>query len=637
MEILQKMGKEAWKHSKIKKILAKVNFGGLYILGAAFCVFMVALVLLEANVKYKIRPESLELPEKETLASLKTGAVYNGKIINVHEDINKGDRCLLILEEGDPQSLIAKRLWQPVLDQMKITYDICDAVDFEMGRLDRYSKVVIAVTKYQKLSGDIAGIKDWVKHGGNLMIAYPPEFTGSYQSLYDILGVKESGDASVVEGLHFNNGFMIGGTAHDYYIIDAYESALGYSLQDDCEVYVQSTDEYPVPLIWRRKCGAGSVVVDNFGILDKAYRGIHCSAFSLLGDSCLYPVINGAAFYIDDFPSPVPEGDSAYVTRDYNLSVSDFYSQVWWNDLYDLGKKYGINYTGLVIEDYSNKVSGEFPRNLEIARFQYFGNMLLDAGGEIGIHGYNHMPLCLENFDYKDQYDAYIQWPSTMDMKRALDEVFAFTKELFPDEELQVYVPPSNVLSKEGRALLNDTSIRCVAAVYLPVDMSFEQEFDVSDDGIINTPRITSGCVIDEYMELSALSELNFHLVNTHFHHPDDVLDEERGAALGWRKLYSNLKEYFDWLYTSFPDIRNLTGSELAAAVERYDLITVDRSYADNEIDIKLGNFNDEAWMLLRLNNGESIDSVTNGGYSKVADNLYLIECRADTVSVRLK
>ena len=83
--------------------------------------------------------------------------------------------------------------------------------------------------------------------------------------------------------------------------------------------------------------------------------------------------------------------------------------------------------------------------------------------------------------------------------------------------------------------------------------MAYTQEFEVAEDGIVEQPRIISGAVIDDYMELAAVSELNMHFVNTHFMHPDDLLDEDRGARLGWKKLKKRLDEYMDWLYTSAP------------------------------------------------------------------------------------
>ena len=121
---------------------------------------------------------------------------------------------------------------------------------------------------------------------------------------------------------------MIGGNK-EFSITEPFDSSLAITISEECKVYMESTDQYPVPLIWRRECGEGSVVFDNFAILGKAYRGIHGSAISLMGDGFVYPVINAATFYIDDFPSPVPEGDGKYISRDYdNLTIADFYSQV---------------------------------------------------------------------------------------------------------------------------------------------------------------------------------------------------------------------------------------------------------------------------------------------------------------------
>ena len=622
------------KHRRRNNILAKAGFHGLYIIGAVFCLTMATLVLLQMNIQYHIRPDRLSMMSKEELSQIKTEEKATG-VVKATGD----GRVLLVLEEGDAQSEIAKEMWIPILDQMKIPYETCDVSSFKSNLLKLYDKLIIAITNYPKLSNEIAYLDDWVYNdGGNIMVAYPPAISGSYQSLFRIFGIKDYGeDTILVETLHFSKDFMIGGTAHDYKIIDAFDSSLSYALEDDCNIFLETSDKYPAPLIWRRNYGKGSVVVDNFGYLGKAYRGIHCSAFSLLSDYCVYPVINGAAFYIDDFPSPVPEGDNTYITRDYNIPVGDFYMQVWWQDLFNLAKQYGIDYTGLVIEDYSNVVSGDFPRNYEISQFLYYVNMLLDEGGEIGIHGYNHMPLVLENFDYQNLYDSYVHWSTKDDIRKSLSEVFDFTHQLFPNEELNVYVPPSNILSKEGReVLIDDTSVTCIASIYFSGEMCFDQEFDVSDDGIINTPRVTSGCIINDYMKLAALSELNFHLVNSHFHHPDDVLDEDRGAQLGWEKLYSNLQAYFEWLYTSCPAIRNLTGTEMAAAVERYDLIKVNREHSASGIRLSFDSFYDEAWILVRLNNRKSIDSITNGSYTKVAENLYLVKCTGDNVDIKL-
>lgn len=78
-------------------------------------------------------------------------------------------------------------------------------------------------------------------------------------------------------------------------------------------------------------------------------------------------------------------------------------------------------------------------------------------------------------------------------------------------------------MSDEGR---NDRKefpeIRTIASNYFVGDMAYTQEFEAAEDGC-GTAAVISGAVIDDYMELAAVSELNMHFVNTC--HPDDVLD----------------------------------------------------------------------------------------------------------------
>ena len=102
-----------------------------------------------------------------------------------------------------------------------------------------------------------------------------------------------------------------------------------------------------------------------------------------------------------------------------------------------------VKYTGVVIENYSDENQAPLEGNGDIQRFRYFGNDLLDMGGEIGFHGYNHMPLVLENFDYKNEFDSYKQWESADDIRASLQELNRFCSLVFPDETFQVYVPPS--------------------------------------------------------------------------------------------------------------------------------------------------------------------------------------------------
>jgi hypothetical protein len=100
-------------------------------------------------------------------------------------------------------------------------------------------------------------------------------------------------------------------------------------------------------------------------------------------------------------------------------------------------------------------------------------------------------------------------------MRDALTELSGFCHELFPDEEFHVYVPPSNIISWEGRTLLarDFPEIRAIASLYLPDDndVSYSQEFTVTEDGMVQTPRIISGYVLDDYMRTAALCQGKFY------------------------------------------------------------------------------------------------------------------------------
>lgn len=614
---------------KVYRILKKRNeqkkkglrFAGMQPVIAVFLLLACALCFVQFSVPYK--SQELLLEPQETGASVSSA--------------EQSPECMVFWQD-DIAGKSGLEMMEAVLGGMKVPYDTCEGSSADEISLDDYKTVVISITDYSILSNRLLDILEWTQRGGRLMILYPPEINGSFQSISSSLGIEQVGNSyAMVEGLRFVKKFMAGGEENVFKITDPYESSMTVELKQECEVYLESDGEHAVPLIWQKEQGEGRIIVCNLGFMEKAYRGFYSSAYSLLQDVFAYPVINASTFYIDDFPSPVPGGNSEYIERDYGMSISDFYTNVWWRDIYNLAEEYGIRYTGLVIEQYSDEVEPPFERNDNIQRYRYFGNMLLAQGGEIGFHGYNHMPLCTVGFDYNDEYDSYRLWKTYDDMKASITELKEFCETTFPREKFQVYVPPSNILSAEGREALKETTdIKAIASVYLPDDseIAYDQEFEVAEDGIVETPRVISGYILDDYMQIAALSELNFHYVNTHFQHPDDTLDEERGAALEWEKMFGRLSDYVQWLYASAPDIRNLTGTELAGAVQIYDDLQVRREESEQELKLTLDGFRGEAWIMIRFNEGTP-GEVDGGSMEKVGDGLYLLKAESENVIIK--
>lgn len=557
-------------------------------------------------------------------------------------DILQTPECIILTSAEDISSAYLD-IMETVLTGMKVSYDICEVnKDFDTAVLDGYSAAVVTFQSWEVFGDNLMPVFAWVKDGGRLLAAVTPEADAYFNAVSAKFGIETADEYPPVYGVKFLNGCMIGADDDDIFwydreMLEGIVSSLQVQLKKECNVYVTSEDG-SVPIVWSNDYGAGRVVMINQAVTQKHIRGFVSLAYSILYDAYVYPVINASAFYLDDFPSPVPGGNSEYIKRDYGVDVASFYTNVWWPKMMELEEKYGILHTGLIIENYSDEVAAPFEGNKETSRFLKFGNMLLNNGGELGFHGYNHMPLCLEGIDEDKQYGDYKLWKSSEDIETALKELRDFSEKLFPENDFCVYVPPSNIISKDGIKTLTeaDSEIKIIASIFIEdaKEVAYEQEFGVDENGIINTPRITSGCIIDDYQMLVAMSELNFQFVQSHFTHPDDTMDVDRGAQMGWEYMSSSLEKYISWIYESAPNIRNVTGSGMGRAVKVYDKLTMTREYTDEGLKLKLGGFSGEASFLMRILDGRTIKSVSGGSFEHISGCVYLITAKSDEVMI---
>ena len=606
---------------RLKEIRGFQFKGILVILG---CFLMMAVILFaeRAGIHYQEKKRQISYIDRDRIVTEK----------EVASSLKKS--CLVLMDSSQEESIQAWTQFQQIFMDMRVGTEVVDLQEQTLPELEPYETVTVLLRSLEPLKENVLDICSWVKEGGNVLFALTLQKETYVSMIEQKLGIISSGYQNAeVSSIYFEKDFLIGG-GRSYVITDPFDSAWEVQLDETARVYARIGDENGMPLIWERNYGKGTFVIDNFGLTEKAVRGFYAASYSLLTDAGVYPVINGSVFYLDDFPSPVPGGDGTYVRRDYNTSIAEFYSNVWWPDMMTLAAKHGVKYTGVIIENYEDDTDEEITEQTDVQRFQYFGNMILHQGGELGYHGYNHQPLSLSNVDYGTVL-PYKTWTSLDAMEKAVDELIRFGKKMFPATELSVYVPPSNVLSEEGRKLLREKfpEIRSIASNYFSGEFAYVQEFETAEDGIVEQPRIISGAVIDDYMQMAALSELNMHFVNSHFMHPDDLLDEDRGAALGWEKLKKRLDEYMTWLNESAEELRNLTGSELAGAVQRYGALTVDKEITEKEIRLHLGHLYDEAYLMVRINEGKP-GEVTGGELVNITGNLYLLRAEESDVVI---
>ena len=598
------------------------RYWGIFLVFIGFLGLAVALFIERQGIGYQI---------PEQAYTYLTGAVVTANQAQSQVPVN----TLVVTDSRDPSSMLAKEQFQQIFKDMKVGYNLIDIATESFPDVKRYEKVVMLVSQLDDLDQELIALRDWVESGGYVQFALTLQKSSHLSLIEQALGIKQSqAEHGLVDKLYIEPDFMIGG-GREYIIEEPFDSALKVDLSEKAKVHV-SRKEGPgvLPLIWEHAYGKGKFVIDNFGIYNKVTRGLYAASYNLLGKVASYPVINGSVFYLDDFPAPVPSGDGKYVKRDYNLNVADFYTNIWWVDMLSFVDKYGIKYTGATIENYEDDTSGNVHGQDDISRFVYFGNMLLRSGGEIGYHGYNHQPLSPKSLDYKDVY-SYHTWEESA-MVSAMKELVRFNEELFPNVEKSVYVPPSNVLSAEGRKVLVEEipEIKTIASSYFPGDFAYDQEFEWASDGMVEQPRIISGGMLDDFMQLAAFSELNMHFVNSHFIHPDDTLDVDRGAELGWAVLKSNLEHYISWLKSSAPDLRDLTGSQLSGAIQRYSALVPKQERTATGIEWTFDHFYDEVYLFVRINEGQVGSHVNGGTLTHLTGNLYLLKATQAKVTM---
>lgn len=615
----------------IRDRAGRFRWMGLLVVWAVFIAMAAVLLVERAGVQYSAGQHKLGMLAANDAVPA-SSAIFGQK-----------PTCLVITDSDQAGVEDVKEQFDQILLDMKIAHrdvDIATDVADAIPTLTSFDRVIVLMPSLDGLGTHLTDLMSWVSAGGSLMLGMTPDNSNCLQAIASKLGIESAGyDYATAESIVPSEDFMLGG-GERYEFSDPFDSSLSVSLRETAHVWAKTGDA-DTPLIWSNDCGSGHTVVCNIGIYDKVMRGFYASAISLLGDATAYPVINSAVFYLDDFPSPVPSGDGTYIKRDYGLSVADFYTKVWWPDLQKLAQKYGIRYTGVMIENYEDAVNYTEPaRQADTTQFRYFGGMLLQMGGELGFHGYNHQPLALWDTDYGTLYD-YKTWKNKETLVASLNELIAFQDEVLPNARGSVYVPPSNILSARARKLIGTDvpRIKTIASTYFEdgTDLPYVQEFGVASDGIVEQPRIVSGGMVgDSYMRLAAVSELNMHYVSTHFMHPDDLLDPDRGATEGWGVYKGGLTDYLDWLTKFASGLRRQTGSECSGAIQRFSSVTVGMDTSADAWTLSLGNFHDEAWLMFRANNGEP-GAVTGGELTHLTGNLYLLKANDKTLTIERK
>lgn len=553
-----------------------------------------------------------------------------------NKDTVYNEKSLVIYDHTLPFSIETRNNIKYVLSTMSVNVYVKDILEInENDDLSDYDTIIICLQNLSTLRYSADKLEEYVNEGGGLLFAVDIIKSDNLSSYFDLLAVNGVVDYLEVDSLIFNDNFLINSKGANFGDMIINGSFLKFDLMDEADIHVSSDDDADVPLVWDHSFGDGYVGVCNASLLtSKNGRGLIAALYSSIHDVFVYPVINSAVYFIDDFPAPIPSGYDEFVMNEYGYSVKDFYANVWWPTMYNITLEKGVKFSSYLIQTYEDNVNGPFDNSYFSEESQYYISELLKSGGEMGIHGYNHQPLVVGNFHYGEDI-IYNPWPSSNMALKSIKSVLEYTKSMTNGSKVISYVPPSNILSEELFIKMQEEipEIKIFAALYVGDGSTLDQEYDVLENGTINFPRLYSGMVLDSDSHYVMLNELSYHYVFSHFIHPDDILDVERRSPKGFAYMTDKYNELIDFINSI--KIRNTTISEAGAALERYQVTTVDRKYSNNRLELNISGLVDEVFYFLKTN-GKDVKSARGCTFDEISEGYYLLRINNNLVEIEM-
>ncbi|WP_345240546.1 DUF2194 domain-containing protein [Pontibacillus salipaludis] len=485
-------------------------------------------------------------------------------------------------------------------------------------------------------------IESFVDQGGRLMVAL--RYGGVKQAWNDLVGIDDANDfiQSTQKGLTFEKSLFPGYPNLSSENALFSHSVLDITLKEEADLYLSVQDH---PIMWTFDYGKGKVGYWNTTITkDKEARGLVLQSLSLLPPTFVMHQSGIKVSYLDDFPSPIKEG----VVE--NMGYREFVKDVWWESVEELRETYDLIYTGALIGTYEDRQRLGAEELIERREFPmvYYGRQILNRGGELALHGYNHQPLVVEEDEIPvDEGHEYVPWKRKSIMKKKLNHTEELFHHYFPDQAFQSYVPPSNILGPTGLDALMESlpSVNVIASLYFGAEEgeSFIQEFDFDQTyaGLYHFPRTASGhgdTSEDYFLLTDAIANQG---VFSHFIHPDDRTDVDRAKGRNWNEMREGLEGMYRFLSTYYPYLESLTQQEAREKLIAYQQSNIDVRYEKDAITISGEDMLHPSIALVRLNSGQHLETgaFSFGEVEVMPDssNLYIVTLREPSVTLKMK
>lgn len=590
-----------------------------------FSLYMVAVLIIVIVFQYM---RSTEMSEHYALTQVYEFTMDEGR--DGQKEIENPQRYLVL--QGSSSKEVERNV-KRFLDFTKARYEERSIFE-ETDDLERFTEIIIITESFKGIKRELFDeVKKFVSEGGSA-IFLKPSYASPFSSMQGIEGVKDYIDT---EGIVFKKQLFPGMDKVNPGAKMMPGSSVNVDLKDDVEII--ATDNHDTPILWESRYGRGRVITANTTIMEgKISSGLVGQLVAYAGDVHIMPVFNNKVVHLDDFPAPIPDGFNPIIEREYKMKTRSFFKKIWWKDMERIAQRQNLRYTGFMIGEYNDTVEakkiGKF-FEVHVNDLGFLGRNLYKNGGEIGVHGYNHMSLALDGGINFEDYN-YKSWENIENMEAGLRSLSGLIDTVYgEDVRVYSYVPPSNLLTKEGKGALIDVFpyMKSLSGIFtgdeekglLIQDVGRDPDFEK----LYSLPRFSSGLFYTPEVMWGIYNALATYGSVSHFFHPDDIIDDERGAGRSWEELKRSYEEIFKDINSNFPELVPMIQSESTLSYMEMEELEMDYELTEDTIRVNFLNFKGSVSTYVRIR-GAKIKDV-RGGEFKLMDKapdyrLYLVE-----------
>lgn len=476
-------------------------------------------------------------------------------------------------------------------------------------------------------------LTSYVEAGGKIIFCSLPDYLviAKSETLKNLLGIQQLRAKSVtLQEIWLYGGFLLGGETcysfdelQDPNRIDMEREIPWYDISSQTKTYMvgfikaeeqaeQELHNEDMPaIIWRCNTGEGSVFAVNGDYMEgKSALGILDAMIYESQNYALYSIVNAQSLSVTGFPDLTKENEKKFAEV-YGFDSKQFCQDIVWPSLVAAVAQEDWKITAYlsVKQDSSSKKQPDMKSMIDYLK--YFNEESAEAGISLG-----------------RMNDVNIQKSLKTDKKKLKEQniTYQFSGAYIRSENEEQL---SKLVKNEKLKIFSD--IRTICKDYDEEQPVFSWLTDW-----ITTQAITMNgyqyTYKDDFRLKSVQTALGYSNVQADIYRaiwPQKRKDEWEVIS---EKLASNISTY----WKPFSVFEKTTITESDTRVRRFLNESVTSSRKEDKISIKIENFNEDAWMMLRTH-GEKIESMKNGSWEKIEDDAYLLHLTSSQATVTLK